>query len=203
MRQLLVSLLAGMSFFSVADTLIHAGTIITAEGKQTLQDHTIVVRDNKIHALRKGFVARGNDDTVIDLSQHTVLPGLMDMHTHLSYQHEGPSTYMQRFQLNGADCFAAAHFAEKTLMAGFTTVRNLGDGYNETVALRKAIGRGMAIGPRIFTTGKSIATTGGHADPTNGTTTRIMGDPGPEKVWSMECPMHVKPCVNAIRMAQI
>ena len=66
-------------------------------------------------------------------------------------------------------------------MAGFTTVRNLGDSYNETVALRKAIGRGMAIGPRIFTTGKSIATTGGHADPTNGTTTRIMGDPGPRE----------------------
>lgn len=182
MRQLFVSLLAGMSFFSVADTLIHAGTIITAEGKQILQDHTIVVRDNKIHALRKGFVAAGNDDTVIDLSQHTVLPGLMDMHTHLSYQHEGPSTYMQRFQLNGADyALRAAHFAEKTLMAGFTTVRNLGDSYNETVALRKAIGRGMAIGPRIFTTGKSIATTGGHADPTNGTTTRIMGDPGPRE----------------------
>ena len=182
MRKLLVSLLAGMSFFSVADTLIHAGTIITAEGKQILQDHTIVVRDNKIHALRKGFVAAGNDDTVIDLSQHTVLPGLMDMHTHLSYQHEGPSTYMQRFQLNGADyALRAAHFAEKTLMAGFTTVRNLGDSYNETVALRKAIGRGMAIGPRIFTTGKSIATTGGHADPTNGTTTRIMGDPGPRE----------------------
>ena len=182
MRFLALSLLACISTLSNADTIIHAGTIITAEEKQILQNHSIIVRENKIHALREGFVEANDGDRVIDLSQHTVLPGLMDMHTHLSYQHEGPSTYMQRFQLNGADyALRAAHFAEKTLMAGFTTVRNLGDSYNETVALRKAIARGMAVGPRIFTTGKSIATTGGHADPTNGTTDHIMGDPGPKE----------------------
>lgn len=65
-------------------------------------------------------------------------------------------------------------------MAGFTTVRNLGDSFNETVALRNAINRGVAVGPRIFTTAKSIATTGGHADPTNGLTKHLMGNPGPD-----------------------
>ena len=165
-----------------ADTIIHAGTIITAEGDRVLTNHSIIVRDNRIHAVESGFVAGGEQDTVIDLSNATVMPGLMDMHTHLTFQHEGPSTYMQRFQLNGADyALRAAHFAEKTLLAGFTTVRNLGDSYNETVALRGAIARGMAVGPRIYSTGKAIATTGGHADPTNGMAATIMGDPGPKQ----------------------
>ncbi len=64
-------------------------------------------------------------------------------------------------------------------MAGFTTVRNPGDDGKATVALRKAIEQGLVPGPRIFTAGKSLATTGGHADPTNGLNSRLRGDPGP------------------------
>ena len=61
----------------------------------------------------------------------------------------------------------------------FTTVRNLGDSFNSTIALRKAIARGEAIGPRIYTAGKAIGTTGGHADPTDGFSEKVMGNPGP------------------------
>jgi len=128
---------------------------------------TIIVKNHTITQVLPGFQTPEDSSMLIDLSDYTVMPGLMDMHTHLSYQHGGPSTYMKRVQYNEADyAFDAAHYAQKTLMAGFTTVRNLGDSFNETVALRNAINRGVAVGPRIFTTAKSIATTGGHADPT-------------------------------------
>jgi imidazolonepropionase-like amidohydrolase len=90
--------------------------------------------------------------------------------------------YLKEFQNNEADlALTAAHYANITLQAGFTTVRNPGDNFNVTVALRNAIGQGRAMGPRIFTAAKSLATTGGHADPTNGYRRDLMGDPGPEE----------------------
>jgi imidazolonepropionase-like amidohydrolase len=178
MRHILALIAISACFGTSADTLIHAGTIITAEGKQVLSEHTIVVRENRIQALTKGYLAPSDGDTVVDLREHTVLPGLMDMHTHLSFQHGGPSTYLERFRLNGADyALKAANYARLTLEAGFTTVRNLGDAHDETVALRNAINKGIAVGPRIYTAAGSIATTGGHADPTNGFAQHLRGDP--------------------------
>jgi imidazolonepropionase-like amidohydrolase len=164
---------------SLADTLIHAGRLFTSESTQLQNNKTVVIRNNKIIGIESGFVNGDADDTVINLSDYTVLPGLMDMHVHLSSQHEGPQTYLRRFTSNEADlALRAANFAEKTLRAGFTSVRNLGDSQNETIALRKAISAGIADGPRIFSTGRSIATTGGHADPTNGMRQDLQGDPG-------------------------
>lgn len=164
-----------------ADTLIHAGNLFSATDDSLQSRMTIVVDGNKITAVKKGYISAEDGDTVIDLKNHTVMPGLMDMHVHLSSQ-QGPSSYMERFTLNEADyTLKAAHFAEKTLSAGFTTVRNLGDGYNETIALRKAIDKGLAQGPRIFSAGKSIATTGGHADPSNGMAHKLRPDVGPEQ----------------------
>jgi len=161
-----------------AATLIHAGTVITAEGTQVLTKQTLVVDGDKITAIEAGFRQPAAGDQLVDLSQHTLLPGLMDMHTHFSYQ-SSPTSYSEGFTLNEADiALRGATYANKTLMSGFTTVRELGDSHLVSVALRKAIAAGHVNGPRIFTAGKSIATTGGHADPTNGVAYQRMGDPG-------------------------
>ncbi len=161
-----------------AATLIHAGTVITAEGSQVLTKQTLVVDGDKITAIEAGFRQPATGDQLVDLRQHTVLPGLMDMHTHFSYQ-SSPTSYSEGFTLNEADiALRGATYANKTLMSGFTTVRELGDSHLVSVALRKAIAAGHVVGPRIFTAGKSIATTGGHADPTNGVAYQRMGDPG-------------------------
>ncbi|MCG7640230.1 amidohydrolase family protein [Alteromonas sp. MmMcT2-2] len=176
------SALLSSPFSTVADTLIHAGKVFTGTSNSLQENVTIVVEDNKIKAVKKGFAEAQEGDTVIDLRSSTVMPGLMDMHVHLSSQHGGPQTYLERFSLNEADyALRAANYAKITLDSGFTTVRNLGDGYNETVALRNAISKGYATGPRIYTVAKSIATTGGHADPSNGLSHLLRPDVGPKQ----------------------
>lgn len=185
MKKFIALLLTTTSYISLinptyADTLIHAGNVFTGNSDKLEKNVTIVVKDNKIVDLKQGFIDPTETDTVIDLKDATVLPGLMDMHVHLSMQHGGPQTYLKRFTANEADyALSAAYYAEKTLMSGFTTVRNLGDGYNETVALRNAINTGQQKGPRIYTAAKSIATTGGHADPSNGVAKQFQMHPGP------------------------
>jgi imidazolonepropionase-like amidohydrolase len=141
---------------------------------------TIVVEGNKITAVEKGFVKAAKDDKVVDLSKKTVMPGLIDMHVHLEGE-TNKDQALQRFTLNESDiAFRSTVFAKKTLMAGFTTVRDLG-GSGVNNSLRNAINQGLVAGPRIFSAGKSIGTTGGHADPTNGYRKDLMGDPGPRE----------------------
>ena len=166
---------------TTAATLIHAGKVITAENSKILSEHTITIEQDKISAIEAGYKTASPTDTVIDLRQHTVMPGLMDMHTHF-YTQFSPTVYSEGFSMNEADyALRGATFAEKTLLAGFTTVRELGDNHQISVALKKAIAKGYVKGPRIFAAGKSIATTGGHADPTNGLAYALMADPGPKQ----------------------
>jgi len=126
-----------------------------------------------------GYIQTKQKDTqIIDLKNKTVLPGLTDMHIHIESE-TGPNKYLEEFTLNEADvAYNAQEIGMRTLMAGFTTVRDLG-GSGVNVALRNAINRGTVAGPRIFTAEKALATTGGHADPTNGRNRELMGDPGP------------------------
>ena len=161
-----------------AGRVIHAGSLIDGAGSRAYGPATVVVESGRIVDVAEGHRPPGPGDELIDLTGYTVMPGLMDMHTHLSFEF-GPTAYIREFQQEEADyALAAAVFAERTLMAGFTTVRDVGDVYNVTVALRKAVERGDLAGPRIFTAGTAIGTTGGHADPTNGWASRIAGDPG-------------------------
>ena len=164
-----------------ARTLIHAGTLIDGVSDTPKKSVTIVVDDDRITAVQSGFTAAAANETVIDLSNATVMPGLMDMHVHLDSQ-SSPTSYSEGFFMNPGDfALRAAFYAKKTLLAGFTTVRNLGDEENSTIALRKAITAGWVDGPRVYTAGKAIGTTGGHADPTNGVNIALMGDPGPKE----------------------
>jgi len=115
----------------------------------------------------------------IDLGDQTCLPGLIDSHTHLTEQ-TSPTLYVDQFRWNIADyAVRSTVYARRTLLAGFTTVRNVGDRANESVALRNAINAGLLPGPRIFTAGVAIGSTGGHADPTDGYRADLAGDPGP------------------------
>ncbi len=169
-----------LSHQALAATYIYAGKLITAEDGKVRSDKTVVVDTGVITDILDGKEQGGEGDTFVDLSEYTLMPGFMDMHTHITFQNEGTAGYLKRFSNNEADyAIAGVNYAQKTLMAGFTTVRNLGDSYNETVALRKAIDSGIVAGPRIYTSGKSIATTGGHADPTNGMRRDLMGSPTP------------------------
>jgi imidazolonepropionase-like amidohydrolase len=161
-------------------TIIHCGNLIDGKANDVQPQMTLVVEGNKIVAVQKGFTKPAMDEKFIDLSKKTVLPGLIDMHVHLEGE-TSKDQAIQRFTLNDADvAFRSTVFAKRTLMAGFTTVRDLG-GSGVNTSLRNAINNGSVVGPRIFSAGKSIATTGGHADPTNGYRKELMGDPGPKE----------------------
>jgi imidazolonepropionase-like amidohydrolase len=161
-------------------TLIHCGQLIDVKNSTQLPAMTIVVEGNKIVEVQKGYTAASAGNTVIDLKKLTVMPGLIDMHVHLESE-TGPASYLNGFTFNPADyAFQSVMFAEKTLMSGFTAVRDLG-GTNVNIALRNAINKGWVVGPRVYTAGKSLASTGGHADPTNNYRKDLMGDPGPRE----------------------
>jgi imidazolonepropionase-like amidohydrolase len=164
-----------------ARTLIHAGRLVDVRSSTVVEDRTLVVEGEWIVEVADGFLDPGEGDRLIDLRSFTVLPGLMDMHTHLSTERHRDS-YLESFQLDPADyAIRAVVHAERTLLAGFTTVRDVGDRYDVTIALRNAIRDGLVPGPRIYTAAKSLATTGGHADPTNGLRADLEGDPGPKE----------------------
>ncbi len=162
------------------DTYLHCGKLVDTKNGKVLNEMTVTVSGDKILKVSEGYLTGGEDDLVVDLKNQTVLPGLIDMHVHIEGQ-SSPKAYLNRFTKNDADvAFQSTVYAERTLMAGFTTVRDLG-GRGVNIALRNAINQGIVTGPRIFTAGKSLASTGGHGDPTNGHKKEFMGDPGPKE----------------------
>lgn len=161
------------------DLYLHCGKMIDTESGKVLTEKTIIVSGNKIKSIENGYVSPKQNDTAIDLKSKTVLPGLIDMHVHIESE-TNPKAYLEKYTLNDADvAFRSVGYANVTLKAGFTTVRDLG-GTGVNISLRNAINQGRIDGPRIFTAGKALATTGGHADPTNGNRKEIMDDPGPK-----------------------
>jgi imidazolonepropionase-like amidohydrolase len=155
---------------------LHCGHLIDVVEGKLLGPTTVVVQDGKVLEVKPG-TASGTPS--IDLSNQTCMPGLIDSHTHLSMQFDR-ARYVNQFHWNNADyAIRSTVYARLTLLAGFTTVRNLADISNETVALRDAINAGVIPGPRIYTAGRAIGSTGGHADPTDGYRADLAGDPGP------------------------
>ncbi|MDZ4796455.1 MAG: amidohydrolase family protein [Bacteroidota bacterium] len=168
------------SALSAQKTYIWCGTLIDGISDEPRKNMTIIVEKNKILSIQNGFTPAGATDKSIDLKTKTVTPGWIDMHVHVEIETR-KGALADRFTSNPADiAFESIKYVNVTLMAGFTTVRDLG-GSGVNVSLRNAINKGLVTGPRIYTAGKSIATTGGHADPTNGYRKDLMGDPGPKE----------------------
>ena len=163
-----------------AEYVLHAGRLVDVNALQVLEKMSVVIKDNRISAVESGYKTPGAGQQLIDLKDCAVMPGLMDMHTHITSQHS-PESYNEHFFMGPADyALRATVYAERTLLAGFTTIRDLGEEEpGVSVALRNAINKGYVKGPRIFTATLAIATTGGHADPSNGWRLDLMGDPGP------------------------
>lgn len=165
---------------SAQQTYIYCGNLVDVEKGKVVSERTIIVEDDLIKDIKNGFVEVPEGSELIDLRNSTVLPGLFDMHVHLESE-TSKNNYIKPFTLNEADvAYEAQVHAKTTLMAGFTSVRDLG-GTGVNTSLRNAINKGLVMGPTVYSAGKSIATTGGHADPTNGYKADLMGHPGPDQ----------------------
>ena len=177
-----VALLFALSISALinADTLLHVGNLLDTNNGEISKAVTIRIKGNKILEVTKGYATPKKNDQIVNLKQSYVLPGFMDMHVHLAQEYVPKAERRSKIEPEYRALFAA-NAASKTLMAGFTSVRNLGDGGMETISLRDAIKEGLVIGPRIFTSGKTIATTGGHGDPTNGMPKDNYSPPSPEE----------------------
>ena len=177
---LLLFFIISACFLNAQKTFIWCGTLIDGVSDDAKKEMTIVVEKDRIAAIDKGYSQPASNEKIIDLKTKTVTPGWIDMHVHLETETR-KGNVADRFILNPADiAFESLRYANGTLMAGFTTVRDLG-GTGVNISLRNAINKGLVTGPRIYTAGKAIATTGGHADPTNGYRKDLMGDPGPKE----------------------
>jgi imidazolonepropionase-like amidohydrolase len=184
-RMIALSIVATISILSLAEaadydrppefaipagtTIIHAGTLLAVPGQSPEARRSVIVRDGKIVEVREGFVEPGSvegtrDARVIDLSQSFVMPGFIDLHVHLTGQ-AGSSRKLDTVTMTDADVVLTAQmYAKRTLLGGFTTVRDLGSDGTAIFALRDAIRAGKIAGPKIVAAGEAITPTGGHGD---------------------------------------
>ena len=172
------SLIGGLSLAASAGdvAIVHAGQLLADPSGTVLTDHSVVIRDGKVAAILPGYVEDAGagataEDTVkiYDLKSMFVLPGLIDNHVHITSENN-PQGRLQSVQMSDPDrAINGAGFARKTLMAGFTTVRDVGArGGDAVFALRDGINRGDVVGPHLFSSGSTISVTGGHGDGTQG-----------------------------------
>ena len=180
MKHLLALVFLLLSATAFAESyVIHAGAMFDSVSGNVLEEQSIHIADGKIISVEDGYQEVTAGEQLIDLRASTVIPGLMDMHVHLDMELT-PKIYTEKYTLNPVDlAYRSTVYARRTLLAGFTTVRNIGDTDNITISLRNAIDQGYVEGPRILTAGKGISVTGGHMDPTSGNSYALMGDPGP------------------------
>ena len=177
--QILTTIFFNVSMIFSQNTLIYAGSLIDGIAKKKRTNQTIVIENGVIVDVKDGFIEPKSKDKVINLKNTTVTPGWMDLHVHLGSQ-SSPQSYSEDFYLNPEDfAYRSVPWVEKTLLAGFTTVRDVGG--EVVLAARDAVNKGYIKGPRIFSAGRSIGTTGGHADPSSGLNRKFRGDPGPHE----------------------
>ncbi|UMR29132.1 amidohydrolase family protein [Massilia sp. MB5] len=177
----LAGLLLVVNSAGAATQTVDCGRLLDVKAGVWRDKVTVAIENGAVKSLAP---TQGKGD--VDLSAYSCLPGLIDMHVHMSGESRKQIEEL-RSQLSGdvADqALRSVPFAERTLKAGFTTVRDMGASDGLNIALKRAIDAGHVPGPRMFTSGQAIATTGGHADPTNGLSRelrRLKGVPGPEQ----------------------
>ena len=167
-------------FTAQSSTIIYVSSYIDVVNKKLIKNSSIIIDDGKISSINNNYVKDTKNHTLIDLRGYSVMPGLMDMHVHFGGEYQSKAERPIKIEKETEAILATAH-ADITLKAGFTTVRQVGDSGFVSISLRDAIAAGYVNGPRIFTSGKSIATTGGHADPTNGKSIDEYDYPSPEQ----------------------
>ena len=188
-----------------AVSILQCGTLIAVPGEAPRSEVSVVVAGGEVAAVLDGYVdelpagmdARG-EPTIVDLRALTVLPGLIDCHTHITGQ-SVPIEERIRRTLQETEAHAAIDgvvYAERTLMAGFTTVRNVGSRGSTGLALRDRIARGMIPGPRLLVSGPSVTVTGGHGDWTNSMSPIMRPEQGPETMTA-DGPSEVRKAVRA------
>jgi len=181
MKRLLTLILLLIACRSFAQkTYIQCGKLIDVTNSTELSQMTIVVEGKLITDIQKGYTTGGSTDKVIDLRDKTVMPGLIDCHVHLEGQGSGKDAIIDGFTQTDADiAFRSTVYAKRTLLAGFTSVRDVG-GSGVNISLRKAIAKGYVIGPRMLTAGRAISASGGHMDPSDGFRDDVMHKMGPD-----------------------
>jgi len=166
---------------ALAETLyLHCGALLDRPGEDPRGRSTVVVADGLIESIRDGFVQPDDDDIrVVNLRGRFVTPGLIDCHTHITGQMSKGSRFIDAVTKSEADvAIQATVYAERTLMAGFTTIRNVGSDGDAAFALRDAIAAGVVPGPRVLAAGQAITPTGGHGDSTHGYREGLFPIPG-------------------------
>lgn len=173
-------------------TFVQVGRLLADPSTGVVQrDKTLVIEGNKVVEIRDGFVGEGH---IVDLRDEFVLPGLIDSHVHLTGQ-QGAGSRLDEVTRSGADqAMVGAGYARKTLMAGFTTVADLGASNEAIFALRDAIRRGDVPGPRVIAAGSAVSIHGGHGD-VNGFSDDVMHLLSPESVCS-----GADDCMRAVRL---
>lgn len=164
-------------------TVIHAGQLLDRPGSAPRGPSSVVIRNGKVAEVLDGYQPGPAGATLIDLKDKFILPGLIDSHVHLDSDAGGNAGLIEDMTDSPARAaYRAAGNAKKTLMAGFTTVRNLGDGSGATLALRDAVAAGDLPGPRIIDAGHGISTTSGHGDGTLSLSEELHGSIGQENL---------------------
>ncbi len=144
-------------------TYIQCGKLIDGVSNTARAQVTLIIEGKPIIYIQKGFITCGTKDKVISLQNKTVMPGLIDCHVNLESQ-GSKNALLEGFTLSDADiAYQAAVCTKRTLMAGFTTVRDLG-GNGVNISLKKAVQKGLVDGPRIIKAGRAISASGDHMD---------------------------------------
>ncbi|MFB6257913.1 MAG: amidohydrolase family protein [Flavobacteriales bacterium] len=180
LRHILLFALLTPTLLHAQKQYLHCSPLIKPGDQKVLEKKTLLVQGDSILRVRDGYLGAKKEGKVLDLKGLTVMPGLMDMHVHLEGS-PSPKNYRKTFTQNPEErAFESIENARKTVESGFTTVRDVG-GSGVNLALREAIRKGTVKGPRVFSSGKAIGSTGGHADPTNGYKRSLDPNAGPKQ----------------------